>query len=372
MADVGLDVGKKQISVFVRHDDKKTTQWTIRASYEEVTKLAKEVLPEGSVCAIEASVSTWTIVRILIRFGHEVKVINPTDAKSISSSMKKTDKLDAKTLCNLLSLSELKTVWVPDEKTLRLRTLCTHLRKITKMKTMYKNEVQAILQRHLLIHPCSDAFGDAGIYWIKEQRKNFTEEENLIVGWNLREIKNLEEREETIAQEMARVCGEDEFIEKALQIEGIASRVALVAKARYGTMDRFGSAKESSAYLGIVPRVQESGEWTGGNRITKRGYAYLRGLLVQGMQAALVSNGPIRRYYLQLRAGNRMNHNKAIMACANKAIRILWTISTRHEDYKGLKESLYNRKIRNYRKLAGLTESTPKAAKTLATKMIKT
>jgi transposase len=218
MTHVGLDVGKHKINVFVRYDDGKCDEWEIKASHEDVIRLAKDDLPERSVCAIEASVSTWTIARILVSFGHEVKVLNPADAKADAARQrKKTDKLDARMLCNLLTMSELKTVWIPDEKTERLRMVASHLRKIVKMKTMFKNEIQSILQRHMLLCPVSDLFSESGLFWLKEQEKNLNEEDVFIIKWNLEKIMELKKREDEVVQQMARVCGKDEIVEKALE-----------------------------------------------------------------------------------------------------------------------------------------------------------
>lgn len=216
MTHVGLDVGKEKINVFVRYDDGKTDEWEIKARHEDVITLARKDLPEGSVCAIEASVSTWTIARILAAAGHDVRVLNPADAKADANRQrKKTDKLDARMLCNLLTMGELKTVWVPDEKTERMRMVMSHLRRIVKMRTMYKNEIQAIFQRHMMSCPLSDLFGDGGLLWIKQQEKNLRDEDVFIIKWNLEQIEELKKRENEVVEQMARVCAEDEIIEKA-------------------------------------------------------------------------------------------------------------------------------------------------------------
>lgn len=369
MTHVGLDVGKRKINVFVRYDDGKTREWEINASREDVIALSQDDLPEKSVCAIEASVSTWTIARILLSFDHEVKTLNPADAKADAARQrKKTDKLDARMLCNLLTMAELKTVWIPDEKTERLRMIASHLRKIVKMKTMYKNEIQAIFQRHMLLCPLSDLFGESGLFWLKEQEKNLNEEDIFIIKWNLEKISELKKREDEVVAQMARVCGEDEIIEKALQVEGVGIKSALLLKARVGTMHRFQEGKQVPAYCGVVPKVQESGDWEGSNRITKRGDRYLRGVMTEGMRSAILKEATMQKFYLQIRGHDQKKGNKAIIACVSKALRIIWTICVKKENYKALDARLYARKLRNYQKMAGLLEGKKKTARAATAK----
>lgn len=128
-------------------------------------------------------------------------------------------------------------------------------------------------------------------------------------------------------------------------------------------MHRFQEAKQVSAYVGVVSGVHESGESKGSTRITKRGNAYLRGVMTEGMWSGVLrKKGTMHKFYLQIYANNPKNGNKAILACVNKALRIIWTITVRNETYKGIDLALYHRKIREYRKMAGLPKKEQEIA----------
>jgi transposase len=64
-------------------------------------------------------------------------------------------------------------------------------------------------------------------------------------------------------------------------IPGVGARTAEVIVSYLGEPKRFQTAKQVSAYGGLVPRQYQSGESDRRGRITRRGPALLRKLLVE-------------------------------------------------------------------------------------------
>ncbi len=87
--------------------------------------------------------------------------------------------------------------------------------------------------------------------------------------------------------------------------------------------------------MGIVPRQNSSGGKTSLGRITKRGYYYLRTLLIQWAKSAVMSadkgDDPISRWLVQLK--ERAGWQKVCVAMANKNARILWAVMTRDQGF---------------------------------------
>jgi len=74
--------------------------------------------------AIEAGNQTAWVYEVLVALGAKVTVVNPTKVKLIAESRRKTDKVDAKILCELLRLGGLpEPVHMPDKQTRALRGL---------------------------------------------------------------------------------------------------------------------------------------------------------------------------------------------------------------------------------------------------------
>jgi len=110
--------------------------------------------------------------------------------------------------------------------------------------------------------------------------------------------------------------------------------VATVTNAR-----DFKNGRQMAAWLGLVPRQFSTGGKTVLGKITKRGDTYLRGLLFQGARSALLAamcKAPEKRARLQrwmVEARQRLGYHKAVVAIANKNVRMIWAILAKGEAY---------------------------------------
>jgi transposase len=100
---------------------------------------------------------------------------------------------------------------------------------------------------------------------------------------------------------------------------------------------QFRCGRQFAAWLGITPRQYSTGGKTRLGRITRRGDAYLRALLVQGARSALqaaLRAAPARRNRLAawiVATYERIGYHKTLVAIANKHARLLWVLLTRDE-----------------------------------------
>ena len=84
---------------------------------------------------------------------------------------------------------------------------------------------------------------------------------------------------------------------------GLGPRTAEVVAAYLNDASRFKTGKQVSAYGGLVPRQHQSGEMDRRGRITKRGPALLRKLLVECAWCMLRYNAWARGIYVRLTGG---------------------------------------------------------------------
>ena len=104
----GIDLGGMSSYAFVA-DEQGRKLWsgpveTTKVAFE---RLVKRFLPEGLTIAIEAGNQTAWVHEELVKLGATVVVVNPNQVKLIAESRRKTDKVDAKILCELLRLGGL-------------------------------------------------------------------------------------------------------------------------------------------------------------------------------------------------------------------------------------------------------------------------
>ena len=107
---------------------------------------------------------------------------------------------------------------------------------------------------------------------------------------------------------------------------GLGPRTAEAVVAHLDDPKRFKSGKQVAAYGGLVPRQFQSGEDDRRGRITKRGPAILRKLLVQCAWAMLRYNPWARAVYARLTGGGQSRKKPAVVALARKLLVRLWAM----------------------------------------------
>ena len=106
---------------------------------------------------------------------------------------------------------------------------------------------------------------------------------------------------------------------------GVGPRTAEAVVAYLGDPQRFATGKQVSAYAGLVPRQYQSGETDRRGRITRRGPALLRKLLVECAWVMLRYNGWARAVYQRLSRG-KAHKKQAIVALARKLLVRCWAM----------------------------------------------
>ena len=106
---------------------------------------------------------------------------------------------------------------------------------------------------------------------------------------------------------------------------GVGPRTAEVVVAYLGEARRFETGKQVSAYGGLVPRQYQSGESDRRGRITRRGPALLRNLLVECAWVMLRYNRWGQAVFRRLSHG-KARKKQAVVALARKLLVRCWAM----------------------------------------------
>ena len=152
---------------------------------------------------------------------------------------------------------------------------------------------------------------------------------------------------------LGRIALERPEVRRLMTIPGVDATVALSLVAAVGDFRRFRTPEQLVSYLGLNPRVKQSGGKAANHgRITKNGRAHARGMLVEAVFSASQIPGPLRAFYQRVRA--RRGTQIAIVATARKLVCLCWTMIERGEDYAFARQSLTDKKLRALELRAGM------------------
>jgi hypothetical protein len=220
-----------------------------------------------------------------------------------------------------------------------------------RARTRAKNECHAALVRRLITKPAvSDLFGVAGRRWLDELELPVEERET--VDGCLRQIDFLDLEVAELEQVIAREALDSAQIRRLMTVPGVNVIVAATFLAAVGDIGRFRGQRQLVGYLGLDPRVRQSGSAPATHgRISKQGSASARHALVEAAWSVVRQPGPLHAFYQRIRS--RRGHQVAVVACARKLACLFWCMLTRGEDYAFGQPSLTKKKLRRLELLAG-------------------
>ena len=252
---------------------------------------------------------------------------------------------------------------MPDERCRVMRRRLARREQLVRSRSRAKNEIQAVLQRRLQGRPpCSDLFGVKGREWLAGLELPQEERESVDAG--IRHIEFLDAEITAVERLIAQQALAWPEIRRLMTVPGVNLVCAASFIAAIGDPSRFLTSRRLVAYLGLDPKVRQSGEAPArSGRISKRGSASARWALVEAAWSVVLQPGPLHAFYERTRA--RRGHGKAIVATARKLATLCWCMLTRGEDYAHQQPSLTSKKLRRLELTAGAPKNTPRRGRQL-------
>ena len=303
---------------------------TLITSREQFRKFFARVRPTAVV--IEACLLAGWVHDLCHELGLACHVANTaSEAWKFKHQKRKTDKDDARRLAQLFALGQLPTVAVPPPATRQWRALIASRQALVGRRVAVQNRIRAVLVGQGLPAPRgAKAWTELGLEGIGQLAKPLGAcgPDELWRGLldlaltELRQVRQLADQAEARLDELAQASGAVQLLET---VPGVGPRTAEAIVAHLHEPGRFDSGKQVSAYVGLVPRQYQSGESDRRGRITRRGPALLRKLLVECAWVMLRYNPWARAVYQRLSRG-KARKKQAIVALARKLLVRCWAM----------------------------------------------
>jgi len=339
---VGVDVGKERCrAAIMNKQGTMEKEFFFENNQKGINHLTSLLTCDDQV-VMESTANLWLTLYEALDDKHIKTVLaNPMKTKAIASARVKTDKVDAKILAHLLRADLIAESYVPPQQIREIRALIRHRLSLMKMRTMVKNKVHALTDKYGYRCEFSDMFGVSGLKWLRTlEMKDL---DRLILENHLLHIEviNLQIGKADVAIK-GKAC-EDEDVRLLMSLPGIDVRTALLLKSEIGLIGRFEGYKHLVSWAGLAPRVHQSGnvEWNGG--ITRCGSGILRWAMVEAARSAVRWDEKFCDFYGRVKA--RRGDQKAIVAVANKMLKVVWVMLVRREVYGGVNQRRYEEKL---------------------------
>ena len=317
MMYVGLDLHKNSIQM-AAVDQKGTLlcnykfRHTRGAVDSEISRM-----PKNAKYVIESS-SVWkdTFHFMKDEMGLDVILSNPYTTKLIAESKKKTDKVDAAILADMLRGGYIAECHVTDSKTTKERELVRYRHTMVETRARMKNSIHGILLQNSM-KPIGASFTHR---WIAQLRQMH---DYRIEGY----LATIEFLNDVIIKSDVRIAEAVKNNHDALllkSIPGVGDYTALIIASAIDGIERFRSSEKLSAYAGLVPSVRSSADTIHHGRITRRGDNIFRWILVECVYSHVryAPHSDISMFYYRIK--KKSGGGKAAVAAASKLLHVIW------------------------------------------------
>ena len=347
---IGMDIHRTFAEVVFWEDGKLRHFGRVDMTRAALDRFGKTLRRDDEV-VVEATGNSLAVVRVLTPFVARAVIADPLQVKAIAYAQVKTDKIDAGVLASLHAAGFLPEIWVPTPQTERRRRLVARRNQIVRHRTRIKNEVHSILHAHLIARcPHAELFTRPGRAWLNRQA--LPDDELAAIERHLRELDHLGEDLAALDKTIAVEVLHDAAVKRLLTITGVNLTVAVGLMAAIGDISRFASPQKLVSYVGLNPRVRQSGlGFAQHGRISKAGRSHARAMLVEAAWAAAKAPGPLHAFFVRVRA--RRGHQVAAVATARKLIVICWHVLSKDADYLWMRPALVATKVRAMELQAG-------------------
>ena len=279
---------------------------------------------------LEACGRSYHWARVLRRYGHEVKLMAPQFVKPYVKS-NKSGRADAEAVSEAVQRRTMrfvgvKTVAQQDQQSLhRVRSLAV------AQRTAQVNQVRGIEIGRGRVRV------RAALPGILEDGENgLSGEFRELLQDAYETLVSMDDRIAGLEAKIARWVKADEQAQRLMSIPRIGLITAKALVAAVGDVQTFRNGRELAAWLGLVPRQHSTGGRAQLLGISKRGDAYVRGLLIHGARAVWWASGKKtdqRSRWVQAIAARR-HKNVAVVALANRMARTAYALLVKGEDYQ--------------------------------------
>jgi len=331
---IGIDLGDRVSHVAVLDESGEVTKRfrlsTTRASFE---KAFSQRSPARVV--MEATTHSRWASSLLDTLGHEVLVANPRQLSIIYKQQRKNDKRDAELLARVGRLDP--TLLCP----IRHRSDDAHadLALVGVRDTLVRARAAMISTLRGMVKSFGHRLPSCSTESFAKKVKEHIPAELLAAARPLlRALAKLTEEIALLGRQITQLS-KTKYPETQLlqQVPGVGPVTALSFVLTLESPERFKSSRQVGAYLGLVPRQDQSGDVDKQLRITKAGNSYVRKLLVQCAHHHLGPFGPetdLKQWGRRLSArGGKNARKRAVVAVARKLAVLLHSLWSTGEVY---------------------------------------
>jgi transposase len=283
---------------------------------------------EDDCLVMEASGNAFAVAGRLRALKRKVYILDSHSAGKVGKTYCATDRVDAIKIARIYLSALSPIVWQPDAKTRERREVFSAYQAVVKEGMRLKQQIKSMLNEHCVRLEKGFRLSHRSALGRLLERGNWTAAQQMLLQQLHGGLVGARVRRQQLRHYMAQEILADKELLRLTRLCGISLITLYGLIAAIGDITRFSTARKLSAYFGLNPSVEQSGEYEGPTALKRHGRGAIRALLVQSAKKLLQVDNPLQKWGLAVAA--RRGRNKAAVAVARKLCVAVWHVMQGH------------------------------------------
>ena len=254
---VGLDMHKKSISYCVKQADGAIVQeGKVPARREELSVWTRQV-PQPWAGALEATLFSHWIYDHLAPLAAELHMGHPARMRAIGASKQKTDKLDARTIADLLRCNLLPKAYVMPLALRHLRQVLRYRNLLVRAGVQMQTKIAGLLLELGVEYEVSKLRGRKYFHQLLEQRgEELPGSARAMLCFSREQFEGLHRMERHLLAGLEKHPEMAARVERLMTIPGVGAVLALTWALEVGPVERLPSIARAVSFCGLTSALR--------------------------------------------------------------------------------------------------------------------
>ena len=349
---IGIDISKKKCDYCVINGRGKVLE---RGQYLNTSKdagrCARDLLArygKAGTCraACEATANMWiTTINEFERAGIDIKLANAYRMAIISKTAKKTDKVDAEKIAQILRMGMIPECYIPSAHVRGIRNMVRQHVRLTQARTKVVNQVHNLLDAHGESVYAVHVYSQKALLYLDALRLG-SEQDEFVLRQCTRRLRHYTSEIAEVDKRLEAEAAKNEDVRLLASMTGIGTYTAILLASEISDITRFAGPKNLVSWAGLCPTVKQSGKETRLGRMKKTGTdGLVNWAMCEAANVAVRHDDRMKAVYESARKRHAGKHMLAIVVVANKMVNIMWHLLTTRTPYESRSRDLYSRKL---------------------------
>jgi transposase len=281
---------------------------------------------------MEATMFSGWIYDTLKPFAAQLDMAHPAMVKAITAAKKKNDKIDARTLADLLRCNLLPTCYVAPPEMRELRRLLRYRNLVVQQSVRMQNKIAGLLMESGAAFNKERLHGRKYFAQLLESLDEVPDSVKDLLQLSRGALEMFQATQKRLIERLLAHPELGQRIERLTSIRGIGPITALTWAVEIGDPLRFSSSAKAMSYCGLTSALKSSADKQQRGPLSKQRNPWLQTALIEAAKLAPRWNAQLAEVHArELERGHR---NRATLAVARKLVSYLLAVDKQCQPFQ--------------------------------------